>query len=166
MIVFDSSTMILLAKIDILELFIVSYRGKVIIPEKVRVEVCVRGREETPLIARLIIEKRIDVQKVKNNRQIKKLMQDFNIDTGEAEAVTLALQKEADIIATDDRNTIRACKVLKINFVTAIAVLIRALEKGRIDSEEALIKLQKLQSIGRYKSTIIKDAAKQIRGGA
>jgi len=45
-------------------------------------------------------------------------MDDFNIDEGEAEALLLAIQAGAETIATDDRNAIRASKLLKIDFVT------------------------------------------------
>lgn len=40
-----------------------------------------------------------------------KLMEDFNIDEGEAEALILAIQEKAIMVATDDRNAIRACKL-------------------------------------------------------
>jgi len=94
-----------------------------------------------------------------------KLKEDFNIDAGEAEALTLAIQEKANMVATDDRNAIRACKLLNIDFVTAIAVLIRAVEKALISKDEAIIKLQKLQSVGRYSKEIINNAVKQIKGG-
>lgn len=163
MVVFDSSTLILLAKTDLLELFVLNFRGKVLIPPKVRTESCTETREETPLIVKLIKDKKIEVLEAKNSRQIKKLMDDFNIDAGEAEALTLAIQEGAGIVATDDRNAIRACKILKLDFVTAIAVLIRAAEKNLIDKDEAGVKLQKLESIGRYNRTIIDDATKKIK---
>lgn len=165
MIVFDSSTMILLTKIDMLEMFISNFHGRVLIPEKVRVEVCKKGREETPLIVKLIKDKKIEVIKVKKKPQIKKLMEDFSIDAGETEALFLALRQGASTIATDDRNAIRACKMLKIDFVTTISFLIRAFEKGLIERDIALLKLQKLQSYGRYSREIIKDAANRIKGG-
>ena len=92
-------------------------------------------------------------------------MDDFNIDTGEAEAIILALQEKVSIIATDDRNAIRACKILKIEFTTAIAVLIRAFEKKLIDKDEALIKLRKLELVARYSRAIVEDARKRIEGG-
>lgn len=38
MIVFDSSTVILLAKIDLLETFVSSFYGKILIPEKVKLK--------------------------------------------------------------------------------------------------------------------------------
>lgn len=90
-------------------------------------------------------------------------MDDFNIGTGKAEALTLVIQEGAGIIATDDRNAIRACKILKLDFVTAIAVLIRTAEKNLIDRDESIVKLQKLKSVGRYSSAIIGDAAKRIK---
>lgn len=165
MIILDASTLILLAKITIIEMFISNFHGRVLISEKVRVEVSVEGAEEAPLIGKLIKEKKIDVLKVKNIRLAKKLMEDFNIDSGEAETLTLALQEKADVIATDDRNAIRACRILKMDFTTAIAVLIRSCEKKLLDKDEALIKLKKLESIARYNREIIEDARKQIKGG-
>lgn len=165
MIVFDSSTVILLAKIEILELFISDFHSRVVIPERVRSEVSKENQEETPLILKLIADNKIEVLKARNINQIKKLMDDFNIGAGEAEALTLAIQEKASIIATDDKNAIRTSKILKIDFTTALAILIRAYKKRLIEKDEALIKLEKLQSIGRYSRAIIEDATRQIKGG-
>jgi predicted nucleic acid-binding protein len=165
MIVFDSSTIILLAKIDLLEIFVSSFHGKILIPEKVKAETCIKGRDETPLILKLIKDKKICVVNVKKGKQIKMIMEDFNIDIGEAETLILAFQKGASAIAADDRNAIRACKMLKIHFVTAITFLIRAFEKGLIEKEDALLKLQKLQSYGRYSKVILENATDKIKGG-
>ena len=165
MIVLDSSTMILVAKIDMLEIFISNVHSRVLIPERVKSEVYSGKREDTLLITKLIEDKKIHVLRVKNSKLIRKLMEDFDIEAGEAEALALAVQENAAVIATDDRNAIRACKILKKEFTTAIAVLIRALEKRLIDKDEALIKLQKLESIARYSRLIIENAKKQIKGG-
>lgn len=165
MIVFDSSTLILLARVSILELFVSDFNHGVLMPERVRLEVCSGEGEEIPLVVQLIENKKIEVLKAKDITLIKKLIRDFNIDEGEAEALTLALQEKAILLATDDRNAIRACKMLKLEFVTAIAILIRTFEKGLIDGDEAIIKLQKLKSIGRYSDAIIKNASEQIKGG-
>ena len=150
MIIFDASTLILLIKIDLFELFMSDYKRSLVIPKKVKTEVCVEGREETPYLKNLIQEGQIEVLTAKNPRQKRKLMVDFNIDEGEAEALLLALQKAAELIATDDRNAIRAAKLLKIDFVTAIGFLIRATEKKLIKRDEALFKLEKLRVFGRY----------------
>jgi len=164
MIIFDASTLILLIKIDLLDLFISDYKGSLVIPKKVKAEVCIEGREETPHLKNLIQEGQIEVLTAKNPRQKRKLMVDFNIDEGEAEALLLALQKEAELIATDDRNAIRATKLLKIDFVTAIGFLIRAAEKKLIKRDEALFKLEKLRVFGRYSLPIIENAKNKIKG--
>jgi len=103
--------------------------------------------------------------KVKNVALVKRLMGDFSIDAGEAEALTLAGEKKAGIAATDERNAIRACKLLKLEYVTAVSFLIRAVEKGVLSKDEGIINLKKLQSIGRYGTQILDDAAQQIQGG-
>jgi predicted nucleic acid-binding protein len=166
MIVFDTSTLILLAIIEFLDLFITNVRGSVIIPEKVRSEAVTEGKEEVQSIIRLLQEKKISVVKVKNFSLRKKLMEDFSIEAGEAASLALALEHKSAIIATDDRNAIRACKMLKLEFITAVTVLVRAVEKGIIDKDEGLVKLQKLQAVGRYSKTIIEDAVRLLKGGS
>jgi predicted nucleic acid-binding protein len=163
MIIFDASTLILLIKIDLLELFISNYKRSLVIPKKVKTKVCVDGREETPHLKNLIQEGQIEVLTAKNPRQKRKLMVDFNIDEGEAEALLLVLQKEAELIAADDRNAIRAAKLLKIDFVTAIGFLIRAAEKKLIERDEALFKLEKLRVLGGYSLPIIENAENRIK---
>lgn len=165
MIVFDASTLILLAKMELLDVFVSNFRGGISIPELIRDEVCIQGREETPLLTRLIEDKKIHVSKVKADKAVRKIMNDFHIDAGEAEAIILALYEKASLVATDDRNAIRACKVLKLDFTTAVAILIRAFEKNLIDKAEALIKIQKLESVARYNRAIIEEARKLIEGG-
>ena len=91
-------------------------------------------------------------------------MEDFNIDEGEAEMLTLAIQEKALLVATDDRNAIKACKIMKLDFTTAIAILVRACEKGLIQADEAFSKLRILQSFARYNKTIIETARNQIEG--
>jgi len=165
MIVFDASTLILLAKTDVLDLFLFDYKGQVFIPEKVREEVLQKDSEETPQIARFIADEKIKVLKVDDRKLPQKLIDDFNIDSGEAEAIALALHKKTAVVATDDRNAIRACKLLRVDFITAISMLIRAVEKRLLSKSEAVLKLERLETIGRYKKSIIADARRQIKGG-
>lgn len=164
MIVFDSSTLILLPKVEILELFVSNIGRRVLIPERVRSEVMTGREKETPLIAKLLESKTIEVRKTKDLGYIKKLTEDFNIGAGEAEAITLAIQEGANLIATDDKNAIRACKMLGLEFITAIAILIRFFQKGLFEMDDALFKLEKLQSFGKFSRAIIEDAKKQIEG--
>lgn len=65
MIIFDASTLILLAKIDVLDLFMSDYSGQVCIPVKVKAEVLRKCSVETPYIAGLIKDGKIEVVGVK-----------------------------------------------------------------------------------------------------
>lgn len=165
MIVFDASTLILLARTELLDLFVDDVQGGAIVPEKVYSEAVTEGKEEVQSIIRILQERKITVAKVTNTSLRKKLMEDFTIDAGEAEALVLALEYKGGIMATDDRNAIRACKMLKLEFITAVTVLVRAVEKGMINKDAGLEKLKKLQTVGRYSKTIIEDAIRTIMGG-
>jgi predicted nucleic acid-binding protein len=166
MILLDASTLILLAKIEMLDIFVTDFEKKVAISDKVEEEVLEGSSPDAPLIARLVEERGIDVLRAKDKKLVRKLMEDFNIDEGEAETLTLAIEKKASLVATDDKNAIRACKIMKLDFTTAIAILVRACERNLIQADEALAKLQKLQSFARYKKTIIETARNQIEGVA
>lgn len=162
MIIFDASTLILLAKIDMLELFTSIYVGEILIPDEVKKEVCVKNTVEGLKVKELLRSERIKVKALTNHDITKSLTKDFNLDLGEAEAINLALQEHASLIATDDRNAIMACRLLNLSFTTAISFLIRAAETHLLKKEEALLKLQKLQLVGRYKKRIIEDAINRI----
>ncbi|MBI4832373.1 MAG: hypothetical protein HY801_12655 [Candidatus Lindowbacteria bacterium] len=147
-----------------LEVFISNLPEHAFVPKKVKEEVLIKGSLETLQIAALVDSGNIRVRMVDDRKLIQKLMSDFTIDSGEAEAIALALKIKGAVIATDDRNAIRACKLLKIDFITALAVLMRATEKHILDGSEALVKLERLASIGRYKKSIIADARRRIKG--
>ena len=58
MIIFNASTLILLTRMDVLDLFLSSFEGTVIIPEKVRSEVAKSDKEDAESINRHIGEKK------------------------------------------------------------------------------------------------------------
>ena len=58
----------------------------------------------------------------------------------------------------------KAWKVMKLRFTTAIGLLVRACERGLVQPDQALFKLQKLQSFARYSREIIETARNQIEG--
>ena len=116
------------------------------------------------MVEKLVRDRRIVVLKTRDRKLVRRLMEDFNIDEGEAETLTLAIQEKALLVATDDKNAIKVCKIMKLDFTTAIAILVQACEKGLIQADEAFSKLQKLQSFARYNKTIIETARNQIEG--
>ena len=163
-IVFDSSTLILLAKKELLDMFLNSFDGIVAIPKAVREETCNKESFDAFLIEKRVEDGKIKVYEVEKKDLVKKLIEDFNLEDGEAEAIILCIERGSKILATDDKNAINACKVLKIKFTTAINILIRAYEKQLIEREKALIKLDNLRVVGRYKEKIIEDAKRRVIG--
>jgi predicted nucleic acid-binding protein len=159
MIVLDASTLILIAKADLLDPFLTSINVPVAIPREVAKECCSSKKAlDAIIIQKALDESRIEVFTLRNRRLVAKLQTDFSLGQGEAEAIALALDEKAQIIGIDDKNGIDACKVLGIAFTTAVGILIRSWEKGLLEKPDAIAKLALLAKYGRYKHSIIEDA--------
>lgn len=160
-IVFDSSTLILLAKTELLG--VVSEDIQIIIPKMVKAECTHKDMFDAKLISSLINNRKIEVA-IAHKEAVDRLCRDFRIHAGEAEALVLALKRKVSL-AVDDLPTIKACKILNHNFTTAIHFLLNISEKKKINRETAFVKLEKLSLYGRYNRRIIDDAAKRLKGG-
>ena len=159
--VFDSSTLILLAKTELLRG--VSEDVQIIIPKMVETECTCKDTFDAKLISTLIDNRKIEVVTA-NKESAATLCRDFKIHAGEVEALAIALKKQLPL-AVDDLPTIKACKILNVQFTTAIHFLINTSEKRLINKEMSLAKLEKLSLYGRYNKQIIDDAAKRLKGG-
>lgn len=167
MFVLDASTLILIAKIEALELFLTSLKLQVAIPTEVALESCtVKKSLDALMIQKALEESRIKVVVVRNRKLVTKLRGDFGLGKGEAEALALALEEKAQIVGIDDKNGINACKLLGIPFTTAIGILIRMREKGLLPVSEAFAKLAALATYGRYKQSILDDARQKLEATA
>ena len=160
-IVFDASTLILLAKIDMLG--IVAERSTLFIPRAVKDEALAANSLDATAIRYLIDSSRIRVSSVQSRQQYEKIVADFRLHAGEAEALCLALEVSAPV-AVDDGPAIKACKILGIPFITAIHFVVNCAQAGSLDRVIAREKLKKLAYIGRYRIQIIQDAEKRIAG--
>ncbi|MBM3707791.1 MAG: hypothetical protein FJW61_01830 [Actinobacteria bacterium] len=158
MIVFDASTLILLAKIGILKMVLSKYHG--IIPESVKAEVTFKKEMDAELIIQQIKNKHLVVEINPDKDKIKKILKDFPLGSGEAAALIIANEKGI-LFATDDGLAIKVCKIFGIKFVTAIHFLIEAGLKKSL----AMAKLKLLQKYGRYSAEIIKNAGERIMKG-
>jgi predicted nucleic acid-binding protein len=153
------STLILIAKAELLDLFLAHVNVPVAIPSEVEKECCASKKAlDAIIIQRALDESRIEVLTVRNRRLVAKLQADFNLGKGEAEAVALALNEKAQLVGIDDKNGIDACRVLGIGFMTAVGILIRSRDKGLMERPDAIAKLALLAKHGRYKHSIIEDA--------
>ena len=164
MVIFDASTLILLARCGLLDCFISRTKRQIIIPLAVRDETLQPGKEETPFIEKLLERQTIMTKQVHDEAAIQKLMKDFAIDRGETEAIFLAHSAGNAIVATDDRNAIRACRMLGVGYITAISIVISLCEHGALSQPEAILKLEQLQRIGRYSRRIMEDALVTLKG--
>jgi predicted nucleic acid-binding protein len=164
--IFDSSTLILLAKSELLDIFLDDFSDTPLLPRAVERESTYDlSRPDGMLIRQRIREGRLAVEEVRQPEVDSRLTLDFRLGPGEAEALGLALEKEGTvIIATDDRNAIRACKVLRIGFVTSLGILVRTVEKGLLTRNDGLRALERLRSYGRFRREVIEEVAQQIGG--
>jgi uncharacterized protein len=163
MIVCDASTLILLAKTELLDPFLAGVKLAVTIPGEVEKECCSSKKSlDALIIQRALDESRIEVVAVKNRRVVAKLQTDFSLGKGEAEAIALALNEKAQLLGIDDKNGINACKLLGVAFTTAVGILIRSWENRLLEGPDALVKLELLAKYGRYKNSIIEDARLQL----
>ena len=158
MIVFDASTLILVAKIELLDRLLGSFSMPVAVPAEVARECC-SGKKvlDVLVIQRAIDDSRIKVVTLGNAAMVRKLRTDFNLGQGEAEAIVLASREHA-LLAIDDKSGINACKFLGVAFTTAIALLLRGYEKALLSRDEGFLRLAQLARYGRYKDTIVQDA--------
>ncbi len=165
MLVFDASTLILIARIELLDPVLAGVSLESAIPQEVERECCsVKATLDALMIRKAVDDSRIRVIRVKDRRLVTKLQDDFSLGKGEAEAIALGITEKAQLIATDDKNGINACKLLQLSFTTAAGILIRSLEKNLISRSDALEKLDRLAHYGRYRNSIIQDARARLEG--
>ena len=164
MIVMDASTAILLAKAELLDEFIHGVTDQVAMPVEVQQECCTRDSPDARLIGRAIAENRIAVKTVARKDLVAELRGEFTLGLGEASAIALATGRRKVLVATDDKRAINACKLLRIPFTTALAVLVRMREKGVLGRDQAVAKLEALAEFGRYRKDTIAAARTQLEG--
>ncbi len=163
MIVFDSSTLILTAKIGLLSPFLAGVEPPVAIPGEVERECCAAKKTlDALMIQKALGESRIRLVVVKDRAFIARLQADFSLGRGEAEALALAIKEKAQLLGIDDKNGINAAKLLCIPFTTTVGILVRSFEKGLLTLSDALDKLTALAKYGRYKTSITEDARRRM----
>src|SRR3989338_6233077 len=150
MIVIDSSSLILLAKIDILDIAIKNIKLRLLIPEQVYTE-CTAKKDsfDAQLIERRVKEGLIVKKEISNRNLCDKILKDFSLGKGESEAISLCIEIKSGII-TDDKKAINACRILKINFTTVPKLVVQFYKKNFVTEIDANLIIKKLQKFGRY----------------
>lgn len=129
-VVSDASALINLARIRELRLLRRLY-GKLLIPQAVWREVVVEGAGQ-PGADEVSNASWIEAKAVTNEHLARALRQD--LDAGEAEAIVLALELEADLLIMDERLGRETAQHLGVRYLGLIGVLIAAKRGGLIDS--------------------------------
>jgi predicted nucleic acid-binding protein/predicted HTH domain antitoxin len=148
--VLDASTLILIAKTEVLDRLLHSLEHEVAIPPGVEKECCAVKKSLDALIIRKALEEsRIRWIAIKDRKLVPKLQKDFGLGRGEAEAIVLALADKACVLGIDDKSGVNACKLLGVVFTTAIGILVRMREKQLLTRNESITKLERLAKHGR-----------------
>jgi|SRR3989338_992663 len=162
MLVSNTSTLVLLAKIGCLLDFI-QIAPPIEIPEHVRKEALFdEGSYYARLIQKLINDKKIKVVPIKTAK-IPIALSQFRLDEGEAAAYALFSPKKHSAILTDDGELIKLCKLEQIPFICAMAVVIRLFEKKKLSKGETLSKLKNLHEIGRYSKGLYEHFKNEVK---
>lgn len=146
-----------LAKISVLENSC-EFFEEVIIPRKIWKETVEIGREkkypDAALIDEMIKKDKIDVVDVEEKEFIDRAKK-FNIQGGEAEAVALYWEKEADILATDDDNVRSKAAHLDLDLIGTPPILVKMFRADRINRGKVARSLDLLQDIGWFSSAVL-----------
>lgn len=156
MIVLDSTAVIHLAKLTLLEKCC-DYFNKAVIPQLVYCEVLAgkkKGCAEVAVVEDLIRNKKILVKRLSRKEYLKKA-KDLNIQHGEAEAISLCWQEGIEFIATDDDNVRKKRVLLGLKIIGTPAIVLALFIKGIIDETKFKESLEMLREIGWFSEAVI-----------
>ena len=148
----NSSTLILISKIDLLSKFLDAIKA-IAITDIVFEEVSKKDSFENLIIKKEVEKGRIKIE-VAEAKPYFEIIRQFKLDEGEASTFALCMGKKFDGVMTDDKELIKLCKVEGIKFISAMSILVMLFRNGTMDKSEAMEKLDKLQAYGRYSSEI------------
>ena len=162
MFVSNTSTLVLLAKVGCLEVFI-DIAPNIEIPSQVKEEALFKkGSYYARLIHGLIEDKRIIVKGVKDT-VLQNILSEFRLDKGEAAAYSLYNPKKHRAILTDDGELIKLCKLENIPFICSMAIIVRLYEKKKLKKDNAQSILKKLSVIGRYSEDLYEHFRSEVK---
>ncbi len=157
-IICDSSFLVLISKLELLDLLIELFEN-IIIPQSVFIEAVDQGKKlkkmDAFLIEKRVIDQKILVEEIKDLTEKANLIRNFNLHEGESEALILYLEKKAELLGTDDYKTLKVCKILSIRYFTTLLFILRCFSNNLLSKDRAILKYEKLQEFGWYKEDLI-----------
>ncbi len=153
----DAMVLIHLAKTSLLGTSC-EFFGEVVIPEKIQEETVGKGKEENypdaVLIEELIEEGNITTVEIEKEGLIERAKK-FNIQGGEAEALALYWERDADFLATDDDNVRSKKTILGINMIGTLSILTELFKADKVDRERIAESLEILKEVGWFSAAVL-----------
>lgn len=161
-VVADASVLIGLSAIGQLPLLHARFPSGIFIPEAVWREVVDEGRGR-PGAQEVADADWITVRSAAARGMVQLLLAD--LEQGEAEAIALAHETDADIILLDERDARRAARRLGLRPLGTIGILIWAKQSGRVSNLREV--LDKLQAEGNFRmsQTLYERALREVGEG-
>ena len=128
-VVFNSSPLIFLSRLDFLSLFVDS-ENEFYLPEVVKEEIKAKKDEASAYLARLIVDNQLIVKKV-NLISLANRLND-RLGKGESEAIALGIELQADYIILDDFAARKEAIRLGLNVKGTLAVIKKLQGEGKI----------------------------------
>jgi predicted nucleic acid-binding protein len=162
MLVVDANVFITLAAVDAVDL-LDGLDGRVVIPERVADEL-VDDRSQAAFAA---VRERDGCRVVRGKDRLddaRTHLGDPGGDAGGVGVLALALDADGRVVAvTDDKPLRKVCKALSIPVSGSIGVLVRAVERGTLDGDEAIQTLYAMDEVGaRLSASLVRRAERLI----
>jgi predicted nucleic acid-binding protein len=149
----DSSSLILLAKADLLGLL--CRNARIFITQAISEEISFNSKD-SQLIQNLIFAGEITIKKIKDSGS------PASLDKGERTAVTLFREMDADYLLLDDKKAAIYCKKNSLPYINALLIPHYLRSCNAIDDRIMKEKISLLNQIGRY-AKWIKEYVSKIR---
>ena len=142
----DSSSLILLAKADLLELL--CKNARIFITPTISKEILFNSKD-SELIQVLISIGEIAVKRMKEMRMEENELP-ISLDKGERSALALFKKMEVDYLLLDDKKAAAYCKKYSIPYINALLIPLYLRNCMAIDDQMMKKKIEFLNGIGRY----------------
>lgn len=137
-VVSDTSPLLNLALVDRLSVLSEQFES-IVVPDAVRTEL-LAGEDGVGRLETLLESDFVSVQPAENRELVRELRSE--LDAGEAAAIALALERDADLVLVDERDGRTVARRHDLTVTGVVGTLLRAARDGTVDIETAMSELR------------------------